>query len=141
MKEFSPEYEVMSWEMMIVTYTYRRYLLPDPCFVTGVIRPFISSGYICHNITQHLSVRLSLYPSHMWPMWSPLANLAGPLLKLYVWLCPMVNCSSLHLSLPFILLLFSNILAMGPLHQNRSVWNTPISNSMYMSMVFIDDSQ
>ncbi len=43
MKEFSPEYEVMSWEMMIVTYTYRRYLLPDPCFVTGVIRPFISS--------------------------------------------------------------------------------------------------
>lgn len=130
----------MGWEMMIVTNTYWRYLLHDPCFVTGVIHPFISSSYICHGITQHLSARLSLYPAHMWLMWSPLANLAGQLLILYAWLCPMVNCSSMHLSLPFIFLLFCNILAMGPLHQNRSVWNTPISNSMYMSMVFIDDS-
>ncbi len=95
----------------------------------------------CHGITQHLSVRLSLYPSHMWSMWSPLGpNLAGPLLILYVWLCPMVNCSSLHLSLPFIFLLFSNILAMGPLHQNNLCETHRSPNSMYRSMVFIDDS-
>ncbi len=101
-----------------------------PMFCDGVIRPFISSGYICHGITQHPLGQAQLYPSHMWPMWSPLANLVGPLLILYMWLCPMVNCSSLHLSLPFIFLLFSNILAMGPLHQidlcetrqSKTVW-------------------
>lgn len=101
-----------------------------PMFVVGAIRPFISSSFICQCITQHPQVRFSLYPSHIWPMWSPLANLAGPLLILYVWLCPMVNLSSLHLSLPFIFLLFCNILATGPSHRNRSARNPQISNGL-----------